>query len=84
MAMSHLGTPVDVHGGGQDLVFPHHENEIAQTESYDEQRALARFWVHNGLLRIGDETMSKSLGNFRHRDRGVEQLFCRRAAALLP
>ena len=64
MAMSHLGTPVDVHGGGQDLVFPHHENEIAQTESYDEQRALARFWVHNGLLRIGDETMSKSLGNF--------------------
>ena len=64
MAMSHLGTPVDIHGGGQDLVFPHHENEIAQTESYDEQRALARFWVHNGLLRIGDETMSKSLGNF--------------------
>ena len=64
MAMSHLGTPVDVHGGGQDLVFPHHENEIAQTESYDEQRALTRFWVHNGLLRIGDETMSKSLGNF--------------------
>ena len=64
MAMSRLGTPVDVHGGGQDLMFPHHENEIAQTESYDEQRALARFWVHNGLLRIGDETMSKSLGNF--------------------
>ena len=64
MAMSHLGTPVDIHGGGQDLVFPHHENEIAQTESYDEQTALARFWVHNGLLRIGDETMSKSLGNF--------------------
>ena len=64
MAMSHLGTPVDIHGGGQDLVFPHHENEIAQTESYEEDGALARFWVHNGLLRIGDETMSKSLGNF--------------------
>ena len=64
MAMSHLGTPVDIHGGGQDLVFPHHENEIAQTESYEENGALARFWVHNGLLRIGDETMSKSLGNF--------------------
>ena len=64
MAMSHLGTPVDIHGGGQDLVFPHHENEIAQTESYDEDGELARVWVHNGLLRIGDETMSKSLGNF--------------------
>ena len=64
MAMSHLGTPVDIHGGGQDLVFPHHENEIAQTESYEENGALARFWVHNGLLRIGEETMSKSLGNF--------------------
>ena len=63
MTRSYLGATVDIHGGGQDLVFPHHENEIAQSESYDEGKPMARFWVHNGLLRLGDDKMSKSLGN---------------------
>ena len=64
MTRQYLGSTVDIHGGGQDLVFPHHENEIAQSESYDQSKPMARFWVHNGLLRLGDDKMSKSLGNF--------------------
>ena len=64
MALRYLGTPLDIHGGGQDLVFPHHENEIAQTESYADGQPMARFWVHNGLIRMGQDKMSKSLGNF--------------------
>ena len=64
MSLSYLGTTLDIHGGGQDLIFPHHENEIAQTESYTDSPPLARFWVHNGLLRLGEDKMSKSLGNF--------------------
>ena len=64
MSINYLGTTIDIHGGGQDLVFPHHENEIAQTESYTNGQPMARFWVHNGLLRLGEDKMSKSLGNF--------------------
>ena len=65
MARRHLGDQVDIHGGGLDLVFPHHENEVAQSESATGVVPFARFWVHNGLLRMGgDEKMSKSLGNF--------------------
>ena len=63
MSLHYLGATLDIHGGGQDLVFPHHENEIAQTESYTSSQPMARFWVHNGLLRLKDEKMSKSLGN---------------------
>ncbi len=64
MARRYLGDQVDVHGGGLDLVFPHHENEVAQSESATGVVPFARFWVHNGLLRMrGDEKMSKSLGN---------------------
>ncbi len=63
MAMSYLGTPVDIHGGGQELVFPHHENEIIQSESYGDGDPLSRFWVHNGLVMFGEDKMSKSLGN---------------------
>ena len=63
MAMSYLGTPVDIHGGGQELVFPHHENEIVQSESYGDGVPLSRFWVHNGLVMFGEDKMSKSLGN---------------------
>ena len=64
MARRHLGDQVDIHGGGLDLVFPHHENEVAQSESATGVVPFARFWVHNGLLRMrGDEKMSKSLGN---------------------
>ena len=64
MARRYLGDQVDIHGGGLDLVFPHHENEVAQSESATGIMPFARFWVHNGLLRMrGDEKMSKSLGN---------------------
>jgi cysteinyl-tRNA synthetase len=62
MSMHYLGSSFDVHGGGQDLVFPHHENEIAQSEAATGQR-FARYWVHNGLVNLGAEKMSKSLGN---------------------
>ena len=63
MSLAYLGERVDIHGGGQDLVFPHHENEIAQSESYTDSEPFARFWLHNGLLRLGDDKMSKSQGN---------------------
>ena len=63
MSTKYLGQPFDIHGGGRDLIFPHHENEIAQSEgAYG--RALARYWVHAGFLNINHEKMSKSLGNF--------------------
>jgi cysteinyl-tRNA synthetase len=63
MSYRHLGPQIDIHGGGLDLVFPHHENEIAQTEAFTDQVPFSRFWVHNGLLQLGDQKMSKSLGN---------------------
>ncbi len=63
-AMSEPYLPLDIHGGGQDLVFPHHENEIAQTEAVCHCH-LARYWVHNGFVQVNAEKMSKSLGNFK-------------------
>ncbi|TAK35699.1 MAG: cysteine--tRNA ligase [Chloroflexota bacterium] len=63
MCIRHLGESIDIHGGGQDLIFPHHENEVAQSESYTGVVPFARYWLHNGLLRLGEEKMSKSLGN---------------------
>ncbi|MEW6660033.1 MAG: cysteine--tRNA ligase [Thermodesulfobacteriota bacterium] len=63
MAMRYLGETLDLHGGGQDLVFPHHENELAQSEAATGQ-PFSRFWLHHGLLTINQEKMSKSLGNF--------------------
>lgn len=63
MIDKHLGPTIDIHGGGQDLVFPHHENEIAQS-SCTHSAPLARFWMHNGYLTVNGEKMSKSLGNF--------------------
>jgi len=62
MNLDILGEQIDIHGGGNDLVFPHHENEIAQTESYT-GKPFARFWLHNGMLQMQGEKMSKSLGN---------------------
>lgn len=62
MNLNHLGEQIDIHGGGNDLVFPHHENEIAQSESLTGKQ-FARYWVHNGMLQLGGEKMSKSLGN---------------------
>lgn len=64
MSSTYLDGQVDIHGGGSDLIFPHHENEIAQSESYLGTEPFARYWVHNGLVRSGGEKMSKSLGNF--------------------
>ncbi|MEE8204908.1 MAG: cysteine--tRNA ligase [Dehalococcoidales bacterium] len=63
MALKYLGDTIDIHGGGQDLIFPHHENEIAQSEGFTGKKPFARYWLHNGLLRLGGEKMSKSLGN---------------------
>ena len=63
MSIKYLGETIDIHGGGEDLVFPHHENEIAQSESYTDRVPFSRFWLHNGMLRLGSEKMSKSLGN---------------------
>ncbi|MCH8199937.1 MAG: cysteine--tRNA ligase [Chloroflexi bacterium] len=63
MVLRYLGDSIDIHGGGQDLVFPHHENEIAQSEAFSGAEPFARFWVHNGLLHLDAEKMSKSLGN---------------------
>ncbi|MBI4297426.1 MAG: cysteine--tRNA ligase [Chloroflexi bacterium] len=63
MSMKYLGATLDIHGGGQDLLFPHHENERAQSEAFAGAGPFARFWIHNGLLRLGQEKMSKSLGN---------------------
>ena len=63
MSGKYVDLPLDIHGGGQDLIFPHHENEIAQTEAAHEI-SFARYWVHNGFVQVNSEKMSKSLGNF--------------------
>ncbi|MBA2176905.1 cysteine--tRNA ligase [Halobacillus locisalis] len=63
MAKKYLGDTIDIHAGGQDLTFPHHENEIAQSEAHNDQ-SFARYWMHNGYINIENEKMSKSLGNF--------------------
>jgi cysteinyl-tRNA synthetase len=64
MSEAYLGETFDIHGGGIDLVFPHHENEIAQSEGAHRDHPLARVWMHNGFLNVEGEKMSKSLGNF--------------------
>lgn len=63
MSLRYLGDTIDIHGGGQDLVFPHHENEIAQSESFTGVKPFVKHWMHNGLLQLGEEKMSKSVGN---------------------
>jgi cysteinyl-tRNA synthetase len=64
MSWKHLGETFDIHGGGIDLVFPHHENEIAQSRCAFHSGVMANFWMHNGFLQVEGEKMSKSLGNF--------------------
>ena len=73
MSMTYLGESLDIHGGGQDLVFPHHENEIAQSEASTGVVPFSRYWVHNGLLRLGGDKMSKSLGNLVSVEEALEQ-----------
>ena len=63
MSLKYLGETIDIHCGGQDLIFPHHENEIAQSECFTGKKPFARIWMHNGLFQLGDEKMSKSIGN---------------------
>ncbi|MDO4720205.1 MAG: cysteine--tRNA ligase [Peptostreptococcaceae bacterium] len=63
MSCKHLGETIDIHAGGQDLIFPHHENEIAQSECRS-GKEFARYWIHNGYINIDNQKMSKSLGNF--------------------
>lgn len=65
MIEAHLGDTIDIHGGGRDLVFPHHENEVAQSCCAHDGKQYVRYWMHNGYINIGGEKMSKSLGNFR-------------------
>ena len=65
MIEKHLGDSIDIHGGGQDLIFPHHENEIAQSCCAHDGKPFANVWMHNGFINIEGEKMSKSLGNFR-------------------
>ncbi|MEE8444516.1 MAG: cysteine--tRNA ligase, partial [Alphaproteobacteria bacterium] len=64
MSMEYLGASFDIHGGGQDLIFPHHENEIAQSRCANPGEGFAKYWMHNGYLMAEGEKMSKSLGNF--------------------
>jgi cysteinyl-tRNA synthetase len=64
MSESILGPSFDIHGGGQDLIFPHHENEIAQSVSLHGSGSFAALWIHNGILTVNGDKMSKSLGNF--------------------
>ncbi len=78
MNLAELGEQIDIHGGGNDLVFPHHENEIAQSESYTGKR-FARFWVHNGMLQLAGEKMSKSLGNII----GIREFLSKRDADVM-
>jgi cysteinyl-tRNA synthetase len=63
MIEKHLGRTIDIHGGGHDLQFPHHENEIAQARCAHNDEPLARFWLHNGFVNVNDQKMSKSIGN---------------------
>ena len=79
MSLEYLGETLDIHGGGQDLIFPHHENETAQSEAYTGKAPFARYWVHNGLLHMGEDKMSKSLGNLI----SVEELLKRYSAEAL-
>jgi len=62
MSRRYLGETFDIHGGGEDLIFPHHENEIAQSQAAT-GKPLANYWIHNGFVKIDSEKMSKSLGN---------------------
>ena len=73
MSCSHLGETFDIHGGGMDLKFPHHENEIAQARAAN-GGGFARYWLHNGFVNINEEKMSKSLGNFFTIRRGDKEI----------
>ncbi len=72
MSLEHLGEQIDIHGGGNDLIFPHHENEIAQSESFS-GKTFSTYWLHNGMMQLSGEKMSKSLGNLITIEQFLEQ-----------
>ncbi len=74
MSLRYLGPTLDIHGGGEDLIFPHHENEIAQTEAFTGVQPFVRLWLHNAWVKMGEEKMSKSLGNFITIRDGLEKV----------
>jgi cysteinyl-tRNA synthetase len=76
MSLKYLGETIDIHCGGQDLIFPHHENEIAQSECFTGKKPFARIWMHNGLFQLGEEKMSKSIGNIV----GIKQILEKHSA----
>ncbi len=82
MAGKHLGNVFDIHGGGIDLVFPHHENEIAQSRCAHNTPVMANVWMHNGFLQVEGEKMSKSLGNLPSRGRAVKPIRARSCGSL--
>ena len=73
MAIRYLGEQIDLHGGGSDLVFPHHENEIAQSESFTAKEPFVRHWMHNAMLQLGGEKMAKSVGNIIRLGEGLDR-----------
>jgi cysteinyl-tRNA synthetase len=73
MSLKYLGEQIDIHGGGEDLIFPHHENEIAQAEAFTGKAPFVRYWLHNAWVKMGEEKMSKSLGNFITIREGLER-----------
>ena len=83
MAMKYLGETIDLHGGGEDLIFPHHSCEIAQSEGAT-GKPFARYWLHNGFVNLGSEKMSKSLGNTLTVEALLDAARSRGAAALPP
>ncbi len=84
MCKRYLGDQFDIHGGATDLVFPHHENEVAQTETATGKHPMANVWVHAGLLNVDGQKMSKSLGNFKPLDRSARPPSARRHPLLVP
>ena len=74
MSLKYLGAQIDIHGGGEDLIFPHHENEIAQTEAFTARVPFVGYWLHNAWVKMGEEKMSKSLGNFITIRDGLERV----------
>ena len=76
MSKKYLGEQIDIHAGGEDLIFPHHENEIAQSEACNDKE-FAHYWMHNGFLNINNVKMSKSLGNFLPFVKSPRNMICR-------
>ena len=73
MSSRYLGEQIDLHGGGMDLIFPHHENEIAQSEAYSGKEPFVRHWVHNAMMQVGEEKMSKSTGKIVRLREGLDR-----------